>query len=65
MIDILSMIETTSRDSFNLDQIKQRLNKFKIADGCEEVTSTQRTQNWGCNEAKCLVEIRANEGLEN
>ena len=53
---ILSMIETTSRGSFNLDQTKH------LQRG--EEASTQKTLNWSYDEAKVLVEIWADEEIQ-
>ena len=58
---ILSMIETTSRCTRSLIMIRPSM--FKLADGCGEEASAQNNQNWGFTEAKCLVEIWANEGM--
>ena len=47
----LSMIETTSRGSFNHDQTRTR----------SEQVSAQKKQKWGYYEATCLVEIWADQ----
>ena len=41
-----------------------RPNTFKMADGCAEEASAQKNQNWGYYEAKCLVEMWANEEMQ-
>ena len=41
-----------------------RSNTFKMADGCGENASTQKNQNWGYYEAKCLLEIWADEEIQ-
>ena len=40
-----------------------RPNMFKLADGYGEEASAQNNQNWGFCEAKCLVEMSADEGM--
>ena len=41
-----------------------RCNTFKMADGCGEEASDQKTQNWGYYEANFLVEIWADEEIQ-
>ena len=41
-----------------------RRNTFKMADGCREEASAQKTQNWGSYEAKVPVEIWADEEIQ-
>ena len=41
-----------------------RPNTFKMADGCAEEASAQKNQNWGYYEAKCLVEMWADEEIQ-
>jgi len=41
-----------------------RPNTFKMVDGCGEEASARKNQNWGCYEAKCLVEIWTNEEIQ-
>ena len=35
-----------------------------MVDGCPEEASAQKNQNWGYYEAKCLVEIWADEEIQ-
>jgi len=40
-----------------------RPNTLKMADGCGEEATALKNQNWGYYEAKCLVEIWADEEI--
>ena len=41
-----------------------RPNASKMANGCGEEASAQKNQNWGYDEAKCLVETWADDELQ-
>jgi len=41
-----------------------RPDTLKMADGCREEAIAQKNQTWGYYEAKCLVEIWADEEIQ-
>ena len=58
---ILCTTETTSQGNFNPDQT---WTMFEMADGCRKEKSAQNNQNCGYYKATCLVEIWANEEIQ-
>ena len=44
--------------------IMLRIITFKMADGCGEDASVQKNQTWSFYEAKCLVEVWADEVIQ-